>query len=282
MKDMYDRLFLKVERCEGEYGVEIEVEGSDLPERDLFPSLDKLWRIEEDGSLRGEESAEFVLRKPTTLEGVKEALGVLDAAYEMMESDVDESIRAGVHVHMNIQRYTPLELLTFITTFYVMEDLVVHWCGKGRVGNHFCLRCFDAEFVIHKLIEACEKRDWRFLNTDEIRYAALNLTSMFKYGSVEFRSMRSTRDLDAVYKFVRLIDQVAKGAKKFANPKDVVHSLSEMGGQERFIKYVMEDMAEEFSHLPNVSIMRGMRTVQPLVQKIDWEKFNKEKVNPFL
>jgi hypothetical protein len=282
MIDMYERLHLDVDRCEGKFGIEIETEGENLPRSSPNPLFKKTWKIEVDGSLRGEDNAEYVLRKPCKEEDVREVLGLLKEAGEANESVFDESIRAGVHIHLNIQSYTPLELLTFITTYYILEDLLVHWCGKERVGNHFCLRASDAEFVINKLLESCQKKDWRHLNTEDIRYTALNLTSMFKYGSIEFRSMRSTKDLNDIETWIKLIAQLEKGARKFSNPKEVIHAISEMNGPSRFIEFVMEDMAKELTRFGNVSIMEGMRYVQPIAFMIDWDKFNKEKVNPFL
>ena len=282
MQDMYERLNLDVGRCEGKVGIEIEAEGLNLPRMSVNPDFLKTWKIERDGSLRGEDNAEYVLRKPCQFDEVGGVLNLIEEAARQNGSTIDESIRAGVHVHLNIQNYTPLELLTFITTYYILEDLFVHWCGKERVGNHFCLRAADAEYVVGKILETCQKKDWRVLNTENIRYTSLNLTSMFKYGSVEFRSMRSTGDLGEIHMWAMLIEQLEKGARKFGNPKEVVHAMSEMNGPDRFIEYVMEDLTEELLKYGKMSIMPAMRTIQPIAFMIDWDKFNKDKVNPFL
>lgn len=272
--DMYERLNLDVKRSEGKIGIEIEVEGRNLP------VVGGVWRTENDGSLKTEEAYEYVLRKPTDLEGVEEALDHLQQEFEDAEAENFEGVRAGIHVHLNIQTYTPTELLTLVTTYYILEDLFVGWCGKTRVGNHFCLRATDAEFVINKLLAACQKKDWRQLNTEDIRYTSLNLTSMFKYGSIEFRSMRSTADHQQILKWVKLILQLEQGAKRFANPRDVIHAMS-MGGPKDFIRTVMGDMAREFDNI-NSNIIESMRVVQPVAFMVDWERFNKAKVNPFL
>jgi hypothetical protein len=281
--DMYDKLGLTVGRCEGRFGIEIEVEGDFLPSPDGEGHLiGHTWAVEEDNSLRGSESAEYVLTAPVSLYGARKALDVLGAAFEEAGSSVDEAVRAGVHVHLNIQTYTPLELMTLATTYYILEDLFVHWAGKTRVGNHFCLRALDAPYVIEKLKDACKKKDFRYVNTDNVRYASLNWNSMFKYGSIEFRAMRSTANLDSIYCWIEMIDQLTKGAAKFATPKAVVNGMSEMDGPQRFIEYVMGDYAKEFEGFKGVSIKNGMRVVQPLAQMINWQDFNKEKVNPFL
>lgn len=282
MRDMYDRLNLMCKRTDGQYGVEVEVEGKRLPIAGQFEFFDEYWNVERDGSLKAAESAEYVFKKPLSLDETKEALDTLVKAYEEAKSKPTESIRAGVHLHVNIQNYPPLELLTLATTYYVLEDHIVHWCGQERVGNHFCLRLQDAEGIVHSLEQACQTKDWRHLNTDQIRYAALNWASMFKHGSLEFRCMRSTQDIEEIFKFVLIIDRLVKGAKKFRDPRDVLASFSEMNGIEGFIKFVMDDMAEELLVFdPIVSGRKSMEEIQPLVFMTDWDKFEKEKVNPF-
>lgn len=280
--DMFDKLGLDGKRVDGKFGIEIEVEGLHLPEGHMG-LIGRTWRVEEDNSLRGAETAEYVIDAPVSLYGAKKAIRLLRDEFKENDTNINEAIRAGVHVHLNIQSYTPLELLTLATTYYILEDLFVHWAGSHRVGNHFCLRASDAPFVITKLREACKTKDWRHVNTDNIRYASLNWNSMFKYGSIEFRAMRSTADLSAIYMWVKLIDQLTKGAAKFNNPKAVVAGMSEFDGPRRFVEYVMEEYAPEFDKFwDKVSITRDMRTVQPLAQTINWAEFNKEKANPFV
>lgn len=278
-QDMYDRLHLKVPRTKGKYGVEIEVEGDDLPREGLFRSQ---WAVEEDGSLRGDDTAEYVLTSPMSFYGAKKAITNLQRAFRVEESTYNESVRAGVHVHLNVQNYTPTQLLTLLTTYYILEDHFSHWCGKARVGNHFCLRSVDAEAMMKKLLDTCQKKDWRYLNTDDLRYSALNLTSLFKYGSIEFRAMRSTRHFDEVKKWLGLIEQLSIGAQQFDNPRSVVRAVSEIGGPDRFVRMVMGPLADEFLRMKNVGIMEGLRNVQPIAFLVDWGKFDAAKINPFV
>lgn len=280
--DMYKRLGLDKGRCDGKFGVEIEVDGENLPRAKVSKDFDKYWKVEHDSSIKGKiEDAEYVFKQPLSLVDTKKALDVMEARFVELDSVVNEAVKAGVHTHLNIQSYTPLELLTLITTYYLLEDHFVHWAGKSRVGNHFCLRAKDAEAVVYKIIKTCETRDWRHLNTDNIRYASLNLNAMHKYGSIEFRSMRSTRNLDVIYRWVELIDQLEKGAKKFASPRQVIESFSELNAGNNFVEFVMEDLAHEFIPL-NIDMRESMEVIQPLAYMIEWDKFNKEKVNPFL
>lgn len=56
----------------------------------------------------------------------------------------------------------------------------------------------------------------------------MNVFSLFKYGSIEFRAMRGTGDLDAIYEWVEIL-YVKNGAKQFKTPYDVILSMSEHG-----------------------------------------------------
>lgn len=276
-KNMFQLLGLNG-KCltEDVYGVEIEVEGNKLPRK-----LDNFWKVTDDGSLKGEETAEYVFSSPLSMPDTRLALDVLKGSFTEHESRIDESIRAGIHVHKNIQHYTPLKLLTLGTTYYMLEDYFTRWCGEERVGNHFCLRARDAKAIVYALLKTCQSRDWRHLNTDNLRYSALNWTSIFKHGTLEFRSMRTTSDMEIVYRWVELIDQLGKGAERFETPRDVIMSVSEMGGAEQFVQHVMGDFADEFLKDGPVDIWQSLRTVQPIAFEVNWDEFQKEKVNPF-
>jgi hypothetical protein len=279
MTTMYRELRLNefVPLTEGDWALEIEAEGRHLP-RNENKEFHTLWNVEADGSLRGEDTAEYVMRGPKTMAGLVHSLDVLGYAIESNESFIEESRTAGVHLHMNVQKWHPLKLLTFITTYYILEKMLVRWCGAHRSGNHFCLRATDAELVLHLLQKAVDAKDWRHLNTEDIRYTALNLTAMFKYGSIEFRSMRSTAKLDDILTWAKLIEQVVKGSEQFNTPRDVIQCVSESDGDERFVQAVMGEYAPI---LGQPDIWEGVRAIQPFVFMAQWDKIGRRKVNPF-
>ena len=186
----------KVPSTTGDLGVEIEVEGAKLPE------AAEGWWSTKDGSLRG-ESMEYVLSQPQTYEETVAALGRLKEAFENRRSKFFESYRAGVHVHVNVQELTGVELASLITTYYMLEGALVRSCRKDRWGNHFCLRTSDAAMGPIMVRSFFKNRMPRGFNTDELRYSALNLTSLPKYGSVEFRAMESTYNFDKVALFAK-------------------------------------------------------------------------------
>lgn len=275
-----EHLKLSKERwTDGMYGVEIEVEGRNLPQEV------RLWRLDGDGSLRGEESIEYVLRKPQTLAKVREALNNLDKKYIQCESRVDESVRAGVHVHINMQDSSYTELFTMMTLYLSLEQLMVEWCGDSRVGNHFCLRSSDAEYVIYIIRECLAHNTLNYMNDENLRYSSMNVMALHKYGSLEFRSMRGTRDLDLIYKWVCMLGEMKRSVKKFANPQDVMEVYSTQDVDE-FLDKVLGKWSGELTALPDykAKVLDGVRQAQDIAYAVSWEEveesFGKMKLKP--
>lgn len=155
------------------YGLEIEVEGINLP-----TSISPHWRVERDDSLKTEEAWEYVTKKPHNLPEMSLRIRELDEAYSQCGSLVHDSVRAGVHVHMNVQDWNIKQLMTFAICYYGLEDVLMKWCGENREGNLFTLRTKDAEFILFKLVQTMQERNLNILNTDVIRYASLNFLSL--------------------------------------------------------------------------------------------------------
>lgn len=271
------RAILGMKPTEGQMGIEIEVEGKNLPG---FLN-DSIWRVDKDGSLKG-ESYEYVTPLPVSLEGVKAALDYLKEAYKANKTVVYESVRAGVHVHQNVQNLTLKQLFTFIISYYVLEDVLVEWCGENRVGNHFCLRTRDAEYVLFKLLDAVEKRKLGGLKTDNIRYSSLNVCSLFKYGSIEFRAMRGTGNLDDIYTWASVINDIYNASLKFSDPLEVVLSVCNIG-ESTLLKKLLPNTFKNFIGIRDYEhmIREGARRVQMVAFAQDWAQFDRPSKNPF-
>lgn len=237
-------LFNLIEK-DGQFGVEIEVEGSKLPFVYTHPAKEtkKYWKAVDDGSLRGQESIEYVLKEPLDMPDLVKALDVLMKDMENVGSTIDSSVRAGVHIHLNVQELTLPQLINLITLYYCFEGPLTDFCGEGRQGNLFCLRGMDAEYIVWALEKAFQHNNFLYLNSDDIRYSALNLTSLFKYGSVEFRALRTPQNLIDILAWVKLIDKLFKRSQEYDNPMDIVLGLSQDGG-EAFLRNTFGELAQ--------------------------------------
>lgn len=205
--------------CKGDVGVEIECEGESLVQMDT-----ETWRTEPDGSLRGrfpEFSAEYVMRQPVMIQDIGAALD--EIIQEQANATLNFSFRTSVHVHVNVQHLTEPEMLAFLYLCLLVEEPLMNFCGESRKGNRFCLRYSDAEGYDKTL-------DGLFLNGaglipvlngNQIRYAAINVHSLRKYGSIEFRGMRGTMDKAILQPWCETLVCIREFAKTLGTPEAV-------------------------------------------------------------
>jgi hypothetical protein len=262
----------------GDVGIEIEVEGRNLP------NPEKYWKREQDGSLRG-ESAEYVLAKPMTLDGAQIALKSLALDYKKAGTKADDSVRAGVHVHVNVQSLNIVELYNYMTLYLILEELLVKYCGPTRVGNLFCLRSCDADFLIDRIKWAVRNKRFRNLVDDNLRYASMNVKALGNYGSLEFRAMRSTSDFALIHEWASMLVHLREMAKTFADPTDIINGFSE-GEAYGFLNRILGDYATIFEDYADIggALVRGMRIAQDVAFCTNWQAFlepEKPKHNPF-
>lgn len=248
---------------DGEVGIEVEVEGVNLP--DHLNGKNNFWTVTRDGSLRGTEAYEYVLTNPILRTNVDEALSQLYTRFQKKGSVLDDSGRAGVHIHINIRDLTLKELYNFIFLYLVFDKILVDFCGENRVGNLFCLRAEDAEYILVRLRNIMRSHNLSDTRGDVIRYASLNLTAIAKYGSLEFRSLPSPVPQEVISVWTNLLLALKDKSRTYADPREIVLGVSEMGA-EWFASQVFGDKIE---HLKcddwGKEVMSGIRRIQPVV-----------------
>jgi hypothetical protein len=256
----------------GEIGLEIEVEGTNLPH-----IHNEVWKTVGDNSLKGgKEGQEYVMFKPTNLENLPTILDEFKDRF--FYSDVDDSVYAGIHVHINVQNMTPKQLITYLVSFFILEELLVKWCGTTRTGNHFCLRSSDAEYLVH-YIRKLILDDKLVADKDTIRYSAANIESLLKYGSVEFRCLNSTIEPERILTWCRVLSRIKKESLTYSSPDEVVKSL-QLAGPTYFVTKMLGDDAKNFLTFDwEESIYDGLSRAQDIAFCRDWA--NKDSYNIF-
>lgn len=188
------------------------------------------WRVDQDGSL-GDGGVELVTNPPTSLSGTFRRLKQLEGFFNREGVKVRDSVRAGVHVHINVSDLEVRELFNFMTLYLVMEGVLVDFCGDSRVGNLFCLRATDAYALIPALVNAVRHEDLRIFENDDLRYGSMNVCSIPKYGSLEFRAMKSTTDFRNIRLWVKLLLRVKKAALTYRDPRAIIEDYSVLGAK---------------------------------------------------
>ena len=209
-------------KVEGDVGLEFEVEGRDLPEAVTG------FKTTYDDSLRG-ESYEYVTDGPVDRDQVALTLMHLESAIHDLGSEVHKSYRTSTHVHINVQELTMAQVFNMVTLYLMFEEYLVKFCGKDREGNLFCLRMTDAEGLIPMVCMHAASGNWQSLVNSDIRYAAINLCALGKFGSLEFRSLEGTDDWNKVKDWVKLLLCLRDYAVTVAQPLDIINRISALG-----------------------------------------------------
>jgi len=246
-------------------GIEIEVEGARLPQVDT-----EVWKSERDGSLRG-ESFEYVLRRPVPFSMTDNVLAMMEEEFKKCDSKIKHSPNAGVHVHINCSDLTVTQMFNFISLYLVVEHLLVNTCGIDRVGNLFCLRSSDAEYLLEVIQEAITENDLTKFHTDDLRYASINLKALGDYGSIEFRAWRSDGDLKGIAWWAKLLQHLKQLARVVDNPSQIVAEVSELrpkGFYERILGPFAKDIKWEDEY--DYAIVNSVRQVQQYAFRGDW------------
>jgi hypothetical protein len=255
---------------EGDLGIEVEVESNQkLPTQ--IP--DSYWKVLNDGSLRG-EAKEYVFSKPLAKEV---AFAEVRNLYLYLDGKVNDSMRAGVHVHVNCQRLTIKQLFTVMAAYYCLENLLTEDAGEERQGNLFCLRLSDADYVNTGIMGCLTHRDFLadggIFSNENLRYGAMNLVSVSKFGSLEFRALRTPQTADKIIEWADLFLTLKENTvKEFSSPVELLNSMSANGGAE-VVRKLLGAHAEKQISKPNFeeSLYEGIRQIQHWVFLNNWE-----------
>jgi len=270
--------FNHIWRSDQEIGIEIEMEGSHLE----F-NRSKLWEYVYDGSLRGNpEAIEYVLKQPIALKETKSAIDGLEKLLLLRRKAIFKpSDRCGVHIHFNVQNYTLQQLLNFICTYLIIENLLIKYCGNAREGNMFCLRAGDAEHLIDCIINFRRFSDISYLyqRQGDLRYAAMNVSSVRRHGSLEFRALRTPDKLIHIEKWIELLTLVKVAALKFNDPIEIIENFSQLGG----VGFSRSIFKNKFKLLTkdvdvNMLLLQGIRLVQDIAY-VEIEKVKEKSIS---
>ncbi len=221
----------KVRKVDGDIGIEIECE---TKKAIADPYESPTWQLHAEGSLRG-HGYEFVLRKPLSVPDSAKALVEWDQAMKKLGVQFVDSKRASVHVHINVQDKRILEVINILCAYWLIEPLLLNIAGEERKGNLFCLgiNCAD---TVHSQLVANLKSGTFFqkFSRDAYRYASINLEALYKFGSLEFRTLRGTQDITLIKTWSSELYSLVENASKYKSPHEMVAIVS-AGKHKRFL-----------------------------------------------
>lgn len=205
----------------GDVGIEIEVEGKNAAR--LPVNIGGVWLVKREGSLRN--GFEYYTRQPLKID--KDLVKHINKLTQKLQApgvDVDMSNRTSVHVHVNVQSMTPLQVWTAAVCYWMLEGLLTRFCGeKTRHGNLFCLGIEHAEGILDLAIRDLKnKKPFDTFQEDLAKYGSQNLSSIRRFGSLEYRAMHGTIDTDSIINWCVCLKKIVDGSRFFADPAKVI------------------------------------------------------------
>lgn len=198
-------------------GIEVEIEN--MPTRQMMREEFDLWSVTSEGSIQ--QGCEFVSR-PIWGTQITAALGELQAVFDKHRPYV--SFRTSVHVHVNCLDIDSdaLERLVLLYLLYEPALFRLHQ-NWSRYDNIFCVparKSIDIQMGYARLLYQIEMG---MANGKWVpyKYAALNPNSLTQFGTLEFRHMGGTTDMDDISKWVNILMCLKEAAVNDVQPRNV-------------------------------------------------------------
>jgi|19_taG_2_1085344.scaffolds.fasta_scaffold00770_14 hypothetical protein len=254
----------------GEVGIEIETEFNNG--EDVRSDVPAGWSYKGDGSLRGEQAVEYVLRQPCKRNKVDLYIDRIYDFFDIVEPD--ESANCSVHVHINCQELDIKEMVDMASIYYILEPLLISYCGEHRKGNLFCLSGLEAEEQLFAL-ESIKRHNPK-VSRGTHKYAALNLNALREYGSLEFRAMRFPITREELRIWINMLLEIKDKAKEVSTADEVLMKFSELGPL-GFVEFYLPTYGK-YLDLKNQDDIEDMQSVMYRLQPVFYANEPEERV----
>jgi hypothetical protein len=206
------------------------------------------WSIKHDGSLH-DHGCEYVFARP--LFGVDAVSAIESLCSFAKENGYKTNIRTGLHVHVDVRDMNRAQLTRMTILFALFERAIYNIAGNNREDNVFCMPWYKSDRMLsHVKRINTESADILSASTAlaQEKYSGLNLDTLARFGSVEFRHALATTDSDWVIKWINVCLSFKRAAQKLdTQPLDMIHQLSAVGVT-AFARQVFEDQYEAIAY----------------------------------
>lgn len=249
------------------FGLELELEGHNVALNDVAT---RGWRRNHDGSLRGGpgNAIEYTTQGSKSFEDTQKLVTNLFKKFKEHKIKFNDSIRTSTHVHLNFSDKPIKQAFNFFILFTMLEEVLQHYSGEDRKGNLFCISTREAEGIMGVLASAVARCDFSGFAGDRYKYSACNLSCLYKFGTVEVRTMRGAVSADQVNTWVSILNDMYEYSLNMVSPVDLVRDLSLFGADELMKRiFKPENYKALMSSFPAVqtlhySLMEGARIIQ--------------------
>lgn len=218
------------------YGVELEIEHCEQYDN---------WRVAgitatEDGSLRN-FGKEFIT-VPMSYSNLAFCLNTFFTKAKLTEENYSE--RTSVHIHANVQDLTMPQVGTICLLYTVFEPLFYAFAGGDRDKNIFCVPWSETSLSQNYITNFVDGglnsvKRWQ-------KYTGLNILPVFKQGTLEFRHLPGTNDLQRILTWCRIIARLWQWARNndFYETREQICSLNTNSHYGQFFEKVFAEEAQ--------------------------------------
>lgn len=186
-------------------GIEVEVENVQR-----VGKIDPLWHMTEDGSLRN-HGREFI----TDPMPAKYAPAMLHNLLEALGQECSFTPRTSVHIHVNAQDLTSEQVSDMLILYTLFERVLYRYVGRSRIRNPYCVPIAET-YLLNRFVQRGLKAQWE-------KYAGFNILPLRDKGTVEFRHMHGTFDVQKLAGWVDLVTSLKEYVKK--TPTKVIRRM---------------------------------------------------------
>jgi hypothetical protein len=237
-------------------GVEVEVER-------LYNGTKAIpfWVVKEDGSLR-EEGKEYITF-PSDSQKTYNALTYLFGHLKQLNPSYNFSPRTSIHVHVNIRDMSFSEVASVVLLYLTVEGLFYKFVGRDRDKSVFCVP-IQSSTLPHTFLQDINVAP--IVNTARVsKYMGLNLLASDGLGTLEFRHMPGTDDVDKINLWITLILHLFRVAQQ--KPFDeLLHQVLGLTTTSDFMEFMVMLFKEHHMYLPqkdlSTHLQNGCRFVK--------------------
>lgn len=241
----------------------------------------------------GGTGAEYVFTQP--LFGTDAYNAITWLVEYAKEQDWKCTKRTGIHIHLDVRDLEVPQLIGLCMLYAALEPILYKWIGTHRETSHFCVPLYKADNALLsfcKIINSALRDIKNGTNSalaicaalEEQRYSGLNPHSLAKFGSLEFRHLETTHDLNRIISWINMIMSLKSAAYRLPRSDGMVVQMMQQMGALELLNYVFpltlanqlytNDAQLVFSEL-------GLPSARDIAvhgcQPLNWDKFEMPK-----
>ena len=202
-------------------GIELEIENFRAVEGEqVFGGF----RFTTDGSLRHSEKGIGIeaISRPVAIKHLRKLLNAFFGKFNITSENYTE--RCSTHIHVNIDDLTVQQIACLCLVYQTAERLLFTFIGEDRDKNIFCVPWNQSNLsynIVSKIVDGEAPSSFKRWQ----KYSAMNLIPAATQGSLEFRHLGGTCDLDKIMNWVCIIAKMVEYATKVDLTEAKAHIL---------------------------------------------------------